>query len=164
MVQHGGVVLGPGFAATHAFNDRTTDDPGYTDLLRVAHECSAVTAACLLTRKSDYLALGGMDEIHFPVSFNDVDYCLRLRARSGRIIMTPHARLIHLESASRGGLTSSDHAARFARELIALRHRWGEALLRDPFYNPMLSLDPIPFSRWPGRHAPSNPARRFRSR
>jgi O-antigen biosynthesis protein len=153
MVQHGGVVLGPGFAATHAFNDRTTDDPGYTDLLRVAHECSAVTAACLLTRRSDYLALGGMDEIHFPVSFNDVDYCLRLRARSRRIIMTPHARLIHLESASRGGLASSDHAARFARELIALRHRWGEALLRDPFYNPTLSLDPIPFSAlaWPAR-------------
>ena len=153
MVQHGGVVLGPGFAATHAFNDRTTDDPGYTDLLRVAHECSAVTAACLLTRRSDYLALGGMDEIHFPVSFNDVDYCLRLRARSRRIIMTPHARLIHLELASRGGLTSSDHAARFARELTALRHRWGEALLRDPFYNPTLSLDPIPFSAlaWPAR-------------
>jgi hypothetical protein len=94
-----------------------------------------------------------MDEIHFPVSFNDVDYCLRLRAMSRRIIMTPHARLIHLESASRGKLTSSDHAARFTRELTALRHRWGAALLRDPFYNPTLSLDPIPFSAlaWPVR-------------
>jgi GT2 family glycosyltransferase len=153
MVQHGGVVLGPSFTAIHAFNDRTLDDAGYTELLRVAHECSAVTAACLLTRRSDYLALGGMDEIHFPVSFNDVDYCLRLRAMSRRIIMTPHARLIHLESASRGRLTSSDHAARFARELTALRHRWGAALLQDPFYNPTLSLDPIPFSAlaWPAR-------------
>jgi GT2 family glycosyltransferase len=153
MVQHGGVVLGPGFAATHAFNDRTTADPGYTDLLRVAHECSAVTAACMLTRRDDFLSLGGMDEIHFPVSFNDVDYCLRLRAASRRIIMTPHARLIHLESASRGRLTSADHSARFARELRALRHRWGEVLLRDPFYSPTLSLDPIPFSAlaWPVR-------------
>ena len=153
MVQHGGVVLGPSFAATHAFNDRTIDDPGYTDLLRVAHECSAVTAACMLTRRGDYLALGGMDEVHFPVSFNDVDYCLRLRATSRRVIMTPHARLIHLESASRSKLTSTDHAARFARELRALRHRWGESLLQDPFYNPTLSLDPIPFSAlaWPVR-------------
>jgi GT2 family glycosyltransferase len=153
LVQHGGVVLGPGFAATHAFNDRTLEDPGYTELLRVAHECSAVTAACMLTRREDYLALGGMDEIHFPVSFNDVDYCLRLRAMSRRIIFTPHARLIHLESASRGKLTSADHTARFARELTALRHRWGEALLKDPFYNPTLSLDPIPFSAlaWPVR-------------
>jgi hypothetical protein len=67
--------------------------------------------------------------------------------------MTPHARLIHLESASRSKLTSADHTARFARELMALRIRWGETLLRDPFYNPTLSLDPIPFSAlaWPVR-------------
>src|SRR5262249_23034707 len=106
MVQHGGVVLGPSFAATHAFNDRTTDDPGYCDLLRVAHECSAVTAACLLTRRSDYHALGGMDEIYFPVSFSDVDYCLRLRAKSRRIVLTPHAHLIHFEPTSRDKLNS----------------------------------------------------------
>ncbi len=55
VVQHGGVVLGPNFAATHAFNDRLASDPGYADMLRVAHEASAVTAACLLTRRSDYL-------------------------------------------------------------------------------------------------------------
>ena len=80
IVQHGGVVLGPHLAATHAFNDRMSDDPGYTDLLRVAHEGSAVTAACLLTRRADYLAVGGMDELRFPINFNDVDYCLKLRA------------------------------------------------------------------------------------
>ena len=86
MVQHGGFVLGPSFAATHAFSDRTLEDPGYADLLRVAHECSAVTAACMLTRRDDYLALGGMDEIHFPISaLNDVDYCLRRPYR-----ITPH--------------------------------------------------------------------------
>ena len=97
MVQHGGVVLGPNFAATHAFNDRTVDDPGYADLLRAAHEVSAVTAACMLTRRSDYLSVGGMDEMHFPVSFNDVDYCLKLRELGKRIVFTPHAKLTHLE-------------------------------------------------------------------
>jgi GT2 family glycosyltransferase len=153
MVKHGGVVLGPNFAVTHAFNDRTTDDPGYGDLLRVAHECSAVTAGCLLTRRSDYLALGGMDEVHFPLSLHDVDYCLRLRARSRRIIFTPHARLTQRESPSGDGLSSADHTAHIARELIALRQRWGEVLLHDPFYNPTLSLDPVPFSAlaWPAR-------------
>ena len=60
IVQHGGVVLGPNFAATHAFTDRTGNDPGYGDLLRVAHQCSAVTAACLVTRRADYLKVGGM--------------------------------------------------------------------------------------------------------
>jgi GT2 family glycosyltransferase len=153
VVQHGGVVLGWHFAATHAFNDRIEGDSGYGDLLRVAHECSAVTAACLLTRRSDYLEVGGLDELRFPVNFNDVDYCLKLRAAGKRIVFTPHARLLHLESASRGADTAPDRAGRFAGELRALRARWGECLANDPYYNPMLSLDGVPFSAlsWPPR-------------
>jgi O-antigen biosynthesis protein len=153
IVQHGGVVLGPNFAATHAFNDRTSNDPGYGDLLRVAHECSAVTAACMLTRRSDYLDVGGMDEVRLTVSFNDVDYCLRLRQAGKRVIFTPHARLTHLESASRGQDNQHERAARFGRELQVLRSRWGQVLIDDPYYSPVLSLDPVPFSAlaWPPR-------------
>jgi O-antigen biosynthesis protein len=153
VIQHGGTVLGPNFAATHAFCDRFQNDPGYTDLLCVAHECSAVTAACLLTRRRDYLDVGGMDEVHFPVNFNDVDYCLKLRAQGKRIVFTPHARLHHLESASRGDDTRPDRSARFARELQSLRARWGEFLVADSYYNPTLSLDALPFSAlaWPPR-------------
>jgi GT2 family glycosyltransferase len=122
-------------------------------MLRVAHEASAVTAACLLTRRSDYLTVGGFDEFRFPVNFNDVDYCLKLRAAGKRIVFSPHARLIHHESASRGADSAPDRAGRFARELRNLRARWGECLMTDPYYNPTLSLDPIPFSAlaWPPR-------------
>ena len=102
VVQHGGVVLGMNFSAAHAFTDRFSDDPGFLDQLLVAHECSAVTAACLATRRSDYLAVGGMDEARFAVAFNDVDYCLRLREAGKRIVLTPYAKLIHAESVSRG--------------------------------------------------------------
>ena len=153
IVQHGGVVLGPGFAATHAFNDRIDGDVGYGDLLCVAHECSAVTAACLVTRRRDYLDVGGMDEIRFPVNFNDVDYCLKLRALGKRIVFTPHAKLVHLESASRGLVTKANQRERFERELQNLRSKWGNVLANDPYYNPILSLDPIPFSAlaWPVR-------------
>jgi len=153
VVQHGGVTLGPNFAATHAFNDRLEGDAGYGDLLRVAHQCSAVTAACLLTRRQDYLDLGGMDEFRFPINFNDVDYCLKLRAIGKRIVFTPHARLRHLESASRGADTRPDRKARLERELRNLRAKWAGALEADPFYSPVLSLDPIPFSAlaWPLR-------------
>jgi GT2 family glycosyltransferase len=153
VVQHGGVVLGPNFAAAHAFNDRMKGDAGYGDLLCVAHECSAVTAACLLTRRKDYLDLGAMDERCFPVNFNDVDYCLKLRAAGKRIVFTPHAKLLHLESASRGNDKQADRRARFERELRNLRAKWAEVLMADPFYNPALSLDPIPFSAlaWPLR-------------
>lgn len=153
IVQHGGVVLGPGFAATHAFNDRIAGDSGYGDLLNVAHECSAVTAACMATRRRDYLAVGGMDEVRFPVNFNDVDYCLKLRALGKRIIFTPHARLVHLESASRGLTIKATQKERFGRELQNLRTKWGAVLAADPYYNPILSLDQVPFSAlaWPAR-------------
>jgi O-antigen biosynthesis protein len=146
VVQHGGVVLGPNFAAAHAFNDRITGDNGYGDLLKVAHECSAVTAACLLTRRKDFIEVGGMDELRFPVNFNDVDYCLKLRALGKRVVLTPHAKLLHLESASRGADRSPDRKARFERELQNLRTKWADVLAADPFYSPLLSLDPIPYS------------------
>ena len=153
VVQHGGVVLGPRFAAAHAFNDRIDSDIGYSDLLRIAHECSAVTAACLVTRRRDYLEVGGMDEIRFPVNFNDVDYCLKLRALGKRIVFTPHAKLAHLDSASRGSDVEANHKGRFERDLQNLRAKWGSVLAADPYYSPMLSLDPIPFSAlaWPAR-------------
>jgi GT2 family glycosyltransferase len=153
VVQHGGIVLGPNFAAMHAFNDRIEADLGYSGLLRVAHECSAVTAACLVTRRRDYLDVGGMDEVRFPIHFNDVDYCLKLRARGKRIVFTPHARLLNCGSASRGPHVISERQGLHERELQNLRAKWGEVLAADPYYSPMLSLDPIPFSAlaWPAR-------------
>ncbi|MDX8482952.1 glycosyltransferase [Mesorhizobium sp. VK24D] len=148
VVQHGGIVLGPGFAAARAFSDRVDGDFGYADLLVAAHECSAVTAACLMTRRSDYLEVGGMDEVRFPIDFHDVDYCLKLRALGRRIVLTPHAKLIHDEPA-RGQI----QAPLFEREMQNLRTKWGSVLAADPFYSPILSLDPCPFSAlsWPPR-------------
>jgi GT2 family glycosyltransferase len=157
VVQHGGVVLGMNFSVAHACTDRVGDDPGFLDQLLVAHECSAVTAACLLTRRSDYLAVGGMDESRFAVAFNDVDYCLRLREARKRVVFTPHAKLIHAESASRGNDNRAGRRDRFEHELNLLRARWGEALNDDPAYNPQLSRDGIPYGglAWPpGRRTP----------
>ncbi|MDA9499505.1 hypothetical protein XI05_18975 [Bradyrhizobium sp. CCBAU 11357] len=153
MIQHAGVTLGASFAAQHIGNDRLASDPGYGDMLKVARECGSVTAACLLTRRSDYLDAGGLDEVRFPVNFNDVDYCLTLRSRGKRVVWTPTARLYHHESASRGRDQAGDKASRFERELRNLRNKWGEHLLEDPYYNPNLSLDAVPFSAlaWPPR-------------
>lgn len=146
VVQHGGVTLGSNFAVAHAFDDRREDEPGYADMLRVAHECSAVTAACLLTPRARFFELGGFDATTFAVDFNDVDYCLRLRAQGLRVVLTPHARLLHHESASRGEARRPDQVARRERELAALRLRWGDALLADPFYSPLLTLEGRPYS------------------
>lgn len=153
VIQHGGVVLGQGFAAGHAFNERIEGDSGYADLLAVAHETSAVTAACLLTRRRLFFELGGFDGARFPVIFNDVDFCLRLRERGYRVVFTPHAKLMHRESASRGRDLGPNGLHRHQREVDNLRSVWGETLLDDPFYSPLLSLDGNPYSglAWPPR-------------
>jgi GT2 family glycosyltransferase len=166
VVQHAGVVLGPSFDASHAFNERIDGDPGYGDLLRAAHEVSAVTAACMLTDRRLFLDLGGFDGLHFPVNYNDVDYCLRLRAQGLRVIQTPYAKLLHLGGASRGRHIRPDDKARLQGEMRNLRAAWGDVLLSDPYYSPLLSLDNIPFSglAWPPRpmrpRQPSSPPQR----
>lgn len=102
---------------------------------------SAVTAACLLLRRADYHAVGGLDERAFPVAFNDVDLCLKLRRLGLNILWTPEAQLIHAESATRGKDEAPEKAARAQREMANLRNRWSNALLTDPAYNPNLGLD-----------------------
>jgi len=139
MVQHGGVVLGMHGGADHAGPIWAADDPGYCGANQVARRVSAVTAACLLVRRADYLAVGGMDEAAFPVNFNDVDLCLKLRARGLGVVWTPEATLLHHESASRGRDLLPARAARARRELEALRQRWPDALADDPFYSPNLT-------------------------
>ncbi|MDR6818101.1 GT2 family glycosyltransferase [Neorhizobium sp. 2083] len=139
-VQHGGVTLGTGSVARHNFSfvhPQAGEDSG---LLSQRQEMSAVTAACLMTRRSMWNSVGGMDEDRLAVAFNDVDYCLKLREMGKRIMWTPHARLIHRESVSRGPDDTPEKIARFASEEAYMRKRWGDILESDPFYNPNLSL------------------------
>jgi len=141
MVQHGGVVLGVNGLADHAFNTIAMDEPGYHYRAMITQQYSAVTAACLLTRKEDYLSVEGLNEIDFPVAFNDVDYCLKLRKQGKRIVWTPFVDIIHAESASRGTDNSPEKAARAQKEMNNLKLKWGYELMHDPFYNPNLNLD-----------------------
>jgi len=142
MVQHGGVVLGVGNVAGHFGNRLADADWGDHGRNQLAQQVSAVTAACLFLRKGDYLEVGGMDESAFPVTFNDVDLCLKLRARGHAIVWTPFAKLLHAESASRGKEDAPPQRSRAQREVDQLRAKWGPSLLRDPAYHPSLNLDP----------------------
>ncbi len=142
MVQHGGVLLGVGNVAGHFGNRLAEADWGNHGRNQLLQQVSAVTAACLFMRKCDYLAVGGMDAHAFPVAFNDVDLCLKLRKQGKSIIWTPYARLLHAESASRGHEDTPQKRARAQREVEYLRQRWGTVLVRDPAYHPSLNLDP----------------------
>jgi GT2 family glycosyltransferase len=141
MVQHGGVLLGVGNVAGHFGNRLADADWGDHGRNQLTQQVSAVTAACLFLCKSDYLSVGGMDAHAFPVAFNDVDLCLKLRQQGKTIIWTPHARLLHAESASRGSEETPQKRARAQREIDQLRQRWGSTLLHDPAYHPSLNLD-----------------------
>ena len=116
---------------------------------------SAVTAACLVARKAVYRQVNGFDEA-LAVAFNDVDFCLRVRASGYRILWTPYAELLHRESATRGPEHTREKQLRFAGEVALMKSRWGELLLRDPAYNPNLTLDRQDFSiAWPPRTLPT---------
>lgn len=141
-IQHAGVITGLGGVAGHPFKGFTCEEPGTPQFRpHVTQNLSAVTAACLLVRREVYLRVGGLDETGLAVAFNDVDFCLKVRALGLRNLYTPHAELLHHESASRGAEDSPEKVRRFQLEIETMRSRWGESLLRDPAYNPNLTLD-----------------------
>ena len=151
-LQHGGVTTGMHGLAAHAHRNLPRGDPGYFGRAVATQVLSAVTAACLLVRKSVYLEVGGLNEEDLSVAFNDVDFCLKLREAGYRNVWTPFAELYHHESATRGIEDTSEKKARFSREVIYMRKRWGALLDDDPFYNPNLTLDRPDFSlAWPPR-------------
>ena len=104
-----------------------------------------MTAACMALRRSVYLAAGGMDEVNLPVTYNDVDLCLRLGEQGYSVIWTPHAELYHLEPAARGSDTSGESAVRLMHETRYLRRRWPSVIASDPHYNPNCSLEGAEF-------------------
>lgn len=140
-LQHGGVILGLGGVASHAFPRVPRGHPGYFNRLFLQQNCSAVTGACMLVRKEIFEEFNGFDEVNLGISFNDMDFCLRLRAAGFQNVWTPYANLIHHESASRGHQRAPEEQAQFVREASYMQHQWGPQLLFDPFYNPNLSLD-----------------------
>jgi glycosyltransferase involved in cell wall biosynthesis len=144
-LQHGGVVLGLGGVAGHAFPNIPRGHPGYFNRAMLQQNCSAVTGACMAVRKAVFEELGGFDEVNLGVTFNDIDFCLRLTQRGYRVVWTPYANLIHYESASRGHQRMPEEQAEFRHAVDYMQTTWGAELMHDPFYNPNLSLNPPGF-------------------
>ncbi|HEY1584010.1 MAG TPA: glycosyltransferase family 2 protein [Chthoniobacterales bacterium] len=154
-IQHAGVILGGGGVAAHAHKGLPRTNHGYFSRAILAQEVSAATAACLLVRRKSYLEIGGFDEQHLSVAFNDVDFCLRLRRAGYRIIYTPYAEFYHHESASRGLEDTVRKNRRFEAETKYMHDTWGDALQNDPAYNPNLSLASADFRlAFPPRTSP----------
>ena len=151
-LQHGGVVLGIGGVAGHANKFARQPSYGYLGRTGLISSYSAVTAACLVVRKSIYLEVDGLNERDLTIAFNDIDFCLRVRKAGYRNVWTPYAELYHHESATRGYDDNPQKQPRFAAEITYMQRRWGDLLLRDPAYSPNLTLEYEDFSlAWPPR-------------
>lgn len=147
-IQHAGVVLGLGAHRTagHSHYKQPKENLGYMGRLCYAQNVSAVTGACLMTKRILFEEVGGLDE-NFAVSLNDVDFCLKLRERGLLNVFTPFAELYHFESVSRGLDDTGEKARRYEKESEQFRTKWAETLKKgDPYYNVNFSLDRSDFS------------------
>jgi GT2 family glycosyltransferase len=138
-VQHGGIVVGVGGIAEHAFRGFPAEAPGVCRQLQVTRNYSAVTGACLLTRRDVFNKVHGFDEERLPVTFSDVDLCLKIRRAGYLVVYTPFARLYHHESGTRRRTVEP-------METGVMRERWAGILEYDPYYNPNLSRECADFS------------------
>jgi O-antigen biosynthesis protein len=138
-LQHGGVILGPCQNCGHAFKHLSENDPGYFGLDRAIRNCSAVTFACAMMRRTVFDEVGGLDAQNLTVAFNDVDICLRIRERGYWVVYTPYAVLFHHESATR---TMHSNPG----EVEYMRRRWAGVIRHDPFYNPNLTREAEDYS------------------
>lgn len=138
-IQHAGVILGLWGLAGHSHKNYLRYDRGHQARLISVQNLSAVTAACLLVRKDVYEAVGGLEEYHLTVAFNDVDFCLKVQQAGYRNLWTPYAELYHYESKTRGKEDTPEKKAREQGEINYMKTKWSAILSDDPYYNPNLT-------------------------
>ncbi|MBO0470850.1 glycosyltransferase family 2 protein [Enterococcus sp. DIV0242_7C1] len=144
-IQHAGVILGLGGIAGHGHYGYPHGDLGYFGKLALNVDYLAVTAACLLMKKSDFDAVSGFDE-DFTVAFNDVDLCLKVKELGRDNVWLHEAELYHFESQTRGYDDKGKKKKRFEQEKAMMEQKWAGLIDNDPFYNPNLTREIPNFS------------------
>jgi GT2 family glycosyltransferase len=154
-VQHAGILLQEGHAGVqtmlplHVLRGATRHDPGYLNALSSVRNYQAVTGALMASRRIVFLQVGGFDEVHLPVEFNDVDYCLRVRQAGYRVLCLPLDGIFHFESSTRGSELSPEVARMRQAAMACMAARWREEFRHDPYRNPWVELGDVPQARFP---------------
>lgn len=139
-IQHAGVVVGFGGIAGHTFIGLHKAENSYFHRAMCAQDYSAVTAACMMSKRTVFEKTGGFSE-ELAVAFNDIDYCMKVRSLGKLVVYAPYAVLYHYESKSRGLEDTPEKVARFNREVAKFAKKWPDILKNgDPYYNPNLTL------------------------
>lgn len=144
-IQHAGVILGLGGAAGHGHHTFPQGDFGYFGRMEINVDYSAVTAACMMVKKTDFQQVQGFDE-ELTVAFNDVDLCLKVLELGKNNLFAHSVELYHFESQSRGYETTPEKQARFTEETEMMTERWHRYVVNDPYYNPNLTRTSGDFS------------------
>ena len=140
-IQHAGIIVGARQVAAHVFRGLSKEDDGYFGKMNIIQNLNAVTAACIMTKKSIYEEIGYMNE-EFAVAFNDIDFCLRIRKTGKLIVYNPFVELFHYESKTRGDDNTPENLERFQGEIALFLEKWKDKLAAgDEYYNPNLSLE-----------------------
>ncbi len=138
-IQHVGCVLGVNRGSAHIYHSYPRDFVGYNAFTHVIRNYSVVTAACLATRRSIASQVGWMDE-QLAIDFNDIDFCLRIRAAGYRVAYTPYAELYHFEG------VSAKRTVQNPAEVRLFCERWSTLLENDPYYNVNLTRNSLDFA------------------
>ena len=139
-IQHAGCVIGLGGIAGHMFVNMPANRTGYLHKASILQDMSAVTAACMMMKRTVFEEAGGFTE-KLSVAFNDVDLCLKVRKNHKLIVYDPYVQLYHMESKTRGAEDNKEKVRRFQEEIEYMRCQWIDILKKgDPYYNKNLSL------------------------
>jgi GT2 family glycosyltransferase len=135
-IEHAGLVLGVNGIAQSAFHGFPAEHPGVNRQLQMTRNCSAVSAACMLTRRDVFQQIGGFDET-LSHEFAEVDLCLKMRRAGYLIVYTPFAKLCWNALAREKSDVTGE---------AIMRQRWSDVLEQDPYYNPNLARERADFS------------------
>lgn len=145
-IQHAGVGIGLGGIANSMFVGMNASENGYCNRAGIQTNYSAVTAACMMIKRSLYEQVGGLTE-ELAVAYNDIDLCLKAGKLGYRIVYTPYAKAFHYESKSRGKENTPEKQTRLERESRYMLEKWKDIFKNgDPYYNPNLSKQHMDYS------------------
>jgi GT2 family glycosyltransferase len=138
-IQHVGIALGVNDGVAHLYHNYPADFVGYNGFTHIIRNYSAVTGACMMTRREVLENIDGFDE-RFALDYNDINYCLSVLDGGYRIVYTPYCELYHFE-----GQTASRRVAN-REETTLFQRRWMKYIENDPYYNPNLTRHGIDLS------------------
>lgn len=149
-IQHAGIIIGAGYGdySTHSHRGKPYSKWGYHGRPHHIQDISAVTGACLMVKSTLYREIGGLDEENFPISYSDIDLCLRLREKGYNNIYTPYCKLYHFESLTlEKKKTREREIQQRQSEVEYFRQKYKSIIEEgDPYYNPNLSKDDFGFN------------------